>query len=399
MKNSTSLFSHGMIWFGAAISIAEILTGTYIAELGLKNGLLSIILGHLIGCALLYFAGLMGARLKMSAMDTAKYSFGQKGTYFFAALNVFQLVGWTAIMINQGAEVANALFPIGTHWWSIVLGVLIIIWILPGLKNLKWLNTVVMGALFISTLILSIKLFKDINPVIPTNNMSFGSALELSIAMPLSWLPVISDYTMNSSNAKKTTLVSVITYFVASSWMYIIGFFSAMFTGAYDIVKILEALGVGVLGIIIVLASTTTTTFLDALSAGISAKSIKSGLNAKTIGIITTVIGVLLSILANSMLSDIEGFLYIIANVFAPMIAIMVADFFILKKDYSSKKIYIQNFIIWLIGFILYRFASVLDADSGYRFPLVLGYTLPVFIITLLLKISAEKIKEMLKNE
>ncbi len=399
MKNSTSLFSHGMIWFGAAISIAEILTGTYIAELGLKNGLLSIILGHLIGCALLYFAGLMGARLKMSAMDTAKYSFGQRGTYFFAALNVFQLVGWTAIMINQGAEVANALFPIGTHWWSIVLGVLIIIWILPGLKNLKWLNTVVMGALFISTLILSIKLFKDINPVIPTNNMSFGSALELSIAMPLSWLPVISDYTMNSNNAKKTTLVSVITYFVASSWMYIIGFFSAMFTGAYDIVKILEALGVGVLGIIIVLASTTTTTFLDALSAGISAKSIKVSLNAKTIGIITTVIGVLLSILANSMLSDIEGFLYIIANVFAPMIAIMVADFFILKKDYSTKKIYIQNFIIWLIGFILYRLAGIIDADSGYRFPLVLGYTLPVFIITLLLKISAEKIKERMKNE
>lgn len=399
MKNSTSLFAHGMIWFGAAISIAEILTGTYIAELGLKTGLLSIILGHLIGCALLYFAGLMGARLKMSAMDTAKYSFGQKGTYFFAALNVFQLVGWTAIMINQGAEVANALFPIGTHWWSIVLGALIIIWILPGLKNLKWLNTVVMGALFISTLILSIKLFKDINPVIPTNNMSFGSALELSIAMPLSWLPVISDYTMNSNNAKKTTLVSVITYFVASSWMYIIGFFSAMFTGAYDIVKILEALGIGVLGIIIVLASTTTTTFLDALSAGISAKSIKVSLNAKTIGIITTVIGVLLSILANSMLSDIEGFLYIIANVFAPMIAIMVADFFILKKDYSSKKIYIQNFIIWLIGFILYRLAGIIDADSGYRFPLVLGYTLPVFIITLLLKISAEKIKEMLKNE
>ena len=47
----TSLFANGLIWFGAGVSIAEILTGTYFAPLGFQKGLLAIIIGHIIGCA------------------------------------------------------------------------------------------------------------------------------------------------------------------------------------------------------------------------------------------------------------------------------------------------------------------------------------------------------------
>ena len=42
----TSLFENALIWFGAGVSIAEILTGTYLAPLGLKNGILAIVAGH-----------------------------------------------------------------------------------------------------------------------------------------------------------------------------------------------------------------------------------------------------------------------------------------------------------------------------------------------------------------
>ncbi|MEG2174493.1 MAG: putative hydroxymethylpyrimidine transporter CytX, partial [Oscillospiraceae bacterium] len=46
----TSTFSNGLLWFGAAVSIAEILTGTFIAPLGFGKGVTAILLGHLIGC-------------------------------------------------------------------------------------------------------------------------------------------------------------------------------------------------------------------------------------------------------------------------------------------------------------------------------------------------------------
>ena len=89
MEKKTSTFSNGLIWFGAAISIAEILTGTYIADMGVKDGLLTVFSGHLIGCVLLYLAGMIGAKTRKSAMETTKISFGKYGSYIFSILNVF----------------------------------------------------------------------------------------------------------------------------------------------------------------------------------------------------------------------------------------------------------------------------------------------------------------------
>ena len=98
-EKRTSVFENGLIWFGAAVSIAEILTGTYLAPLGFSKGLLAILVGHVIGCIMLFLAGLIGGRIRKSAMETAKMSFGSRGGLLFSILNIIQLVGWTAIMI------------------------------------------------------------------------------------------------------------------------------------------------------------------------------------------------------------------------------------------------------------------------------------------------------------
>ena len=67
-KMRTSLFENGLIWFGAAVSIAEIITGTYFAPLGFAKGILAIIIGHIIGCILLFCAGIIGAKTEKSAI-------------------------------------------------------------------------------------------------------------------------------------------------------------------------------------------------------------------------------------------------------------------------------------------------------------------------------------------
>ena len=101
MERKTSIFENGLIWFGAAVSIAEIITGTYLAPLGFSSGVLAIIIGHIIGCVLLFLAGVIGGRTGRSAMETVKMSFGQKGSLIFSILNIIQLVGWTAIMTKK----------------------------------------------------------------------------------------------------------------------------------------------------------------------------------------------------------------------------------------------------------------------------------------------------------
>ena len=68
-EKRTSIFENALIWFGAAVGLAEILSGTFLTPLGFEKGLLSIIVGHVIGCFLLFLAGYIGGKKRMSAGD------------------------------------------------------------------------------------------------------------------------------------------------------------------------------------------------------------------------------------------------------------------------------------------------------------------------------------------
>lgn len=382
-EKRTSIFENGLIWFGAGVSIAEILTGTYLAPLGFGKGLLAIVLGHVIGCIMLFLAGVIGGKARRSAMETVKMSFGQKGSLLFSVLNVLQLVGWTAIMIYDGALAADGVISTGRWVWCLVIGVLIILWILIGITNLGKVNVVAMTALFILTLILCKVIFFGGGAVgvASDESMTFGAAVELSVAMPLSWLPLISDYTREAKEPVKATAVSAVTYGIVSSWMYVIGMGAAIYTGEYDIAQIMVKAGLGIAGLLIIVFSTVTTTFLDAYSAGISSESIVSVWNGKYIAVIVTVIGTIGAIIYP--MDNITDFLYLIGSVFAPMIAIQIADFFLLKKDASSRMVNIPNMAVWVIGFVVYRFLMHVDMP--------VGNTLPDMLITIILCLIVDR--------
>ena len=370
----TSVFQNALIWFGAGVSIAEILTGTYFAPLGMAKGLAAILVGHVIGCVMLFLAGYIGAKSGRTAMETVKMSFGQKGSKLFSALNVLQLVGWTAIMIYDGALAANGVLATGAWLWCLVIGALIVVWIWIGITDLGLVNKIVMTALFLLTVVLCFVIFGagaaaggDAGDA-----MSFGAAVELAVAMPLSWLPLISDYTCEAEKPFAATLASTVTYGVISCWMYVIGMGAAIFTGEGDIAAIMVKAGLGVAALVILVLSTVTTTFLDAYSAGISAESLWSKLNGKKTAIAVTVIGTIGAILFP--MDDITDFLYLIGSVFAPMIAIQIVNFFLLKKDKFDTEFDWKNLAVWLIGFAVYRYLMGVD--------LPLGNTLPDMVIT-----------------
>lgn len=389
MKKTTA-FQNSLIWFGAAVSLAEILTGTYFAPLGMGKGLLAIIVGHVIGCVLFFLAGLIGGRERKSAMETTKMSFGYRGGLLFALLNVLQLVGWTGIMIYDGAVATNGIFEVGVWVWSIVIGVLIIIWIAIGITNLGLLNKITMALLFVLTVVLCVVIFRGGNPgATATETMSFGAAVELAVSMPLSWLPVISDYTRESEKPFRSTLASTVTYGLVSCWMYVIGMGAAIFTGENDIAQIMLRAGLGIPALLILVLSTVTTTFLDAFSAGVSCESLSKKLNGKTIGIIATVIGTVGACLFN--MDDITNFLYLIGSVFAPMIAVQLTSYFILRKDSYKAAFDWPNLIVWLLGFVAYRLLMNVD--------LPVGNTLPAVIITMVLCYIVNKIADGAKKQ
>ena len=392
-ENRTSVFSNGLIWFGAGVSLAEILTGTYFAPLGFGKAMAAILLGHLIGGLMMFAAGMIGAKERKSAMETVKMSFGSKGSLLFAFLNVLQLIGWTAIMIYDGALAADGMLHTGLWVWALVIGALIALWIIVGLTNLGKINTIAMTALFILSLILFKVIFfgtQAAAPMVDDGSLTFGAAVELAVAMPLSWLPLISDYTREAEKPFAATLASVVTYSLVSIFMYMIGMGAAIYTGEYDIAQIMLKTGLGIVGLLIIVFSTVTTTFLDAYSAGVSSVSISSKIKEKWAAVVVTIIGTVAAMLYP--MDNITNFLYLIGSVFAPMIAVQIADYFILKKaDAAEKEFQWTNLLIWLIGFIAYRLLMHVDTP--------VGNTLPDMVITVIVCVIVEKIAAAVKEK
>lgn len=392
-ENKTSVFSNGLIWFGAGVSMSEILTGTYFAPLGIKTGLFAILIGHIIGGILLFLAGYLGAKTRNNAMETVAVSFGRKGNLPFSVLNILQLAGWLAILNYDGALAANGIFSVGAGVWCAVIGVLLLLWVLVGLKRLEKINMVAMTALFLMTLVLCFVIVTRGNfgtlfngSSVNKDVLTFGAAIELSAAMPLSWIPVISDYTSNSTKPVKATVVSTIVYCLVSCWMYLIGMSAAIGMGTSDIAQISLRAGLGVVGLLIILFSTVTTNFLAAHSAGVSGEvigeSFSKHINGKYLSVLVVLLGTIAAILYP--MDNIEDFLYLINSVFAPMIAVMIADFFFNKKWSVTKEWDWTNLIVWLIGLSLYRVLMHVD--------IVIGYTLPDIVITAVLCVIVHRI-------
>ena len=371
----------GLIWFGASVSLAEILTGTFFAPLGFEQGLTAILVGHIIGCILFWLVAYVSAKTGASAMGAASRSFGHVGSNLFAVANVIQLVGWTAIMVVSGAAAANLLVPLlGEAGWCVIIGALIVFWIAIGVKRMGRAQSFAAVLLLVLTFVASSAVFGG-TPITPSGDegLSFGAAVELAVAMPLSWLPVVGDYTREAKRPGAGATMATITYFVGSCWMFAIGLGCALFAGSDDIAAVMAQAGMGIVGILVVVLSTVTTTFLDAQSAGVSAESIHPKLNARICGIIAAVVGTALAIFAP--VSNFEEFLYLIGSVFAPMAAIVIADYFIGHRDRSDVAVDWRNIVLWVLGFALYRVSLTWDIPCGNTLPVMVVIVLAAFVV------------------
>ena len=385
MENRTGLFSNGVIWFGVAISVSEIEAGIQIASMStLGSSWIPLVLGHIIGGIILFFVGLIGARVRLNAMETTKSTFGDFGSKFFAALNVFQLIAWVDVLNAQGAAALMGLnLPISFPLTCVILSAIIAIWVYVGLKRLSKITSIVMIILTILLVILSVKLLGiDVSNVLPIASsmgnsapLSFWNIFEISIAMPISWLPVISDYTKDVKKPVQGSLVSAVAYTIASLWMYFLGM-QIVGIGTTSIAQSILLAGLGAQGVLILVLSTVTSNFVAANSAGESAKAIYNRIEPKTAGVVVSIISCMLAI--SGIMDHYIGFLYLIASVFAPMAAVLLVSFYLSNEENANPKIWYWNIFAWFVGFIVYQVTVNLDS-------IFLGPTLLAVIISAML--------------
>jgi putative hydroxymethylpyrimidine transporter CytX len=400
-----------LLWAGAAISLAEIWAGSLVVPLGLGLGLWAILLGHLIGNTPFALGGLMGSRWGIPTMVSVRPSFGIRGSYFAAALNVIQLVGWTAVMLIVCGQAADAISKFygfsNLNLWIILSGVITTLWAVVGHRFWKWLQRISVFVLLILCVAMTYIVFQEygwgmLSQIPRKRDFPFMVGMDLVIAMPISWLPLVSDYSRFATDSKRSFWGTWIGYFVVSSWMYLIGLMATLATQSPDpsgvVMNLMLKFGWAIPALIIVLFSTFTTTFLDIYSTAISSLNIFPKLGERTGIWIGGILGIIVAIIFPALL-DYEHFLLFIGAMFCPLFGIVLVDYFLIRrgvvdledlykedgKYWFSKGINPLAIIAWAIGFGIYLGFSpmlmekVLQVKASFPWPI--GSSLPSMIL------------------
>jgi putative hydroxymethylpyrimidine transporter CytX len=387
--NKFSGFNLAALWFGAAISVAEIITGGLLAPLGFKLGLTVIIIGHVIGGIVMIAAGNIGFEKKLASMETTELTFGKYGKTLFSFLNGIQLIGWTVIMLITGGSATSVLtenlFSFGSvSTWIIILGIFISLWLYVG-KGLWKIGNMIIGLSMFAVTIILINIGLGIPNITATPNLniiSIGLAIELTIVMPISWVPLVADYTRDSKSKLGGNAGTFIGYFVGSSLMYFVGLIAALGFQSTDIGTILLEQGYGLIGVAIIMLSTISTTYLDAFSAGVSIKNLLPNFSEKHLGTAVVIVSTLIAL--TFPMTAYQNFLLWIGALFVPLFAILITDYYILKNQMKSDKLAL---LTWLIGIVIYRIFVNIDLSIGTTLPVmgivsIIYYTFSKGVIT-----------------
>jgi putative hydroxymethylpyrimidine transporter CytX len=347
----------GILWIGAAISISEIFTGGLLAPLGLAKGIAAIIIGHLIGTALLGFAGYISFVRKQNAMESVSHSFGSLGGRLIAFCNVVQLIGWTIVMVVQGLSVIRGVFP-ETPFMpaAAVLSGLVLIWALSVGSPVGRLNEIAVSLLAILCGVLfaeALGLFRANGGQAASPGGSMALGIELSIAMPVSWLPLIGDYSCKARSKAAAALLPFAGYFLGSVTMYLLGLFIGI-SGGGDIFTFMAGSRFKFVACGVVVLSTLTTAFLDLYSAAESSKHLTGARGSRSpilvIGIFAGLAAVFFPVERYEAM--LEGFLVSIGMVFVPVYTVLCLDF--LRRGSGQARSWVKLGIC-IAGMIVYR--------------------------------------------
>ncbi|HHY47262.1 MAG TPA: putative hydroxymethylpyrimidine transporter CytX [Firmicutes bacterium] len=364
------------IWAGAGISLAEVLAGGFLAPVGLIAGITANVLGHLVGNTLFSMGGVIGTDHGIPSMVSVRPSFGVRGSYLATAFNALQLVGWTAVMLVVAARSLDTIskemldfsnYPV----WVVIIGIATTAWAWVGREGWKWLQSVVSALLlvicgYIGYIILSTVGLRGLLTVPRTGTMSFGLACDLVIAMPLSWLPLVADYSRFGRSTRGAFCGTWTGYFVSSSLMYTLGLAAALATGKADIIATLTTLGMGAAALFVVAFSTLTTAFLDVYSTAVSIQNLLPKLRERHLILAAGALGTLVALFFP--IERYENFLLFIGGVFVPLFGIVLADYFVLRRrKLATQDLFKRGgaywytsgvnpaaIVAWIIGVLIY---------------------------------------------
>ena len=340
-----------VLWSDLGVSFLVMVVGMFLVPgLSLVQALLAILLGGVIGNLLLGLAAAIGSDVGVPTMVLLRPSLGLRGSYLPSVVNVVQLVGWATFEVIVMAQAASALLQRlaglpGTYpFWALGFAILTTVLAVWGPVHVvkKILAKYVIWLVLATTVWLTLAILTsyDMGELLArpgTGDMPFLTAVDLVIALPISWFPLVADYSRLTRDRGAAFWGTGLGYFVPHVWFYALGALLVLGAGvAFDplapvapLIAAIAGLTFGWVALLILLVDETDEGFANVYSAAVSVRNVAPGLRQRDV---TLAIGALVLVLSQVVsLTQYESFLLLIGSFFVPLLGVLAADYFLVR--------------------------------------------------------------------
>jgi NCS1 family nucleobase:cation symporter-1 len=344
---------------------------TIIFGLGFVDGVVAIIIGNIIGCALLALTASMGPEIGMPQLPFTRHSFGTRGAYLPALLNWVSSSGWYAVNSIVGALAITRLTAL-PFWGSLLI--LTAAQMLLGVYGYNLIHRFEA----VSAAILAIIFLIMLGIGIPQAHLGLVSRLPLADHIGLfvltitavasyvfSWSPYAADYSryLPAETSKFRAFAAVFAgSFISCVWLQILG--ASVATIGLNLAPV--DLVVKVMGpfwipaLIAVVLGTITANVLNIYTGALSLLTLDIPIRRWVSVIAVGVLGGLLALYGvNGLSAKYENFLLLISYWIGPWLAIVVVDFFLYqgqeKQPGQGLRVRMDRAIAWpgLVAFLV----------------------------------------------
>ena len=379
-------FSHASLWFSLGVGLLVIQIGAYLVPaMGTQDALLAILLGSLLGSGLVAWVAKLGCDTGLSSAGLMHQVYGSGFAKLPIVLNVIQLVGWTSfelVIMREGTLAmgeqhmgwSGNYLVMATVFWGSILTLLMASSMLGLVRNFVsrfGLPLVVMSLAWLTWQFLGVLQNQDVSAFWnrPGNNsMGFLSAIDLVIAMPVSWLPLVADYARHGKNSRTAMSATWLGYALANIWCYSLGVLVVSVSSPdINLVSTLLLAQGGLLALGLILIDELDNAYGDVYSASLNSHSLFSRWSIKQWGLLIAVGCTLLAIVLP--MHSLEPFLLMLSSVFIPLYGVILGRAGRAPVANASRSIYLLPALIWLIGIAVFHLSGQFTPQWGSALP------------------------------
>jgi NCS1 family nucleobase:cation symporter-1 len=376
-----STFDLAALWGNLGISLLlPIVAAFLVPGLSFWQAVAAIVVGVVIGNAMLAYAGRIGASTGAPAMVLYRPSLGRQGSYLPTALNVAQNIGWGAfellIIGTAAAAISERTLGFGARWaWTLGFGAIVTLMAVGGpiLIVRRWIGRYAVWLVIASSIYLLVYVLTSVPLETFTSvrgqGMSFWTGVDLVVAMPISWIPLAADYTRFAKTPRAGTLGTGIGYAIAHAWFYLLGVLLILSNIAKDpadptgfVVAVL-AVPAGLLALGILAVDESDEAFANIYSASVSVQNAFPRWSQRRLSI---AIGAICTFGAIAIpLVQYENFLLLIGAVFVPLFGVLAAHYAVVRRGYGTDDLYGDGprvrpwgLVAWIVGFFAFNWIN-----------------------------------------